>query len=311
MGFLDKVLTFGNAGKGKIVSWGIVVISTILFFSGILMASLGSTTERINSLNIRSETMENFEYEFNGYMGYHLFAQELKTFITATPSPRTNAPVVFSRGNDPRVRFQRSSIMAGDVAVMELVPGPQGFVFHALNGSEEDLPPVVISVSCGNESKTIYVWIVLIREHVTVSATLQVNYRDPFSGNWLTSWNNTNVLDMKHFLGSEATRDARYRVRLQLIIFGNTSSPVYDTNLRESDYQFFEPLDVDGSDITLWDNEGGVSGDGIFIVDTWAWDIDDNEIIYVSFQISCWYKGTEYFTEPNFRIRLINTYEED
>jgi hypothetical protein len=291
---LNRLLSFGNNRRGKIIAWSVIGFTATIFFGGILMAGLGSVTANVSALNLFAPGMEfkTVSAVDGDYPGYYLSASARQTPITAVPDPiTTNAPVVFTT-TSPLVEFAQNRVAAGGTAILQLKKiGANNMYEFSDPDPLKDVTKIRVDVTCGNQTKVIYVRIVLNPEDAVVTATLESNVRNfPFF--WLPAQN----LDSRYYDAryQKYYKVIRYRVRMTFKIFGET---IYDTGLRREDYTHFRGEEIDkygrkyGIELSMYE-------DGGYYVYT---DVVPEDI-KLNFKIECDFNDNKYFTQTDLLL---------
>jgi hypothetical protein len=266
MAIVDKVLDFGNSRRGKIIGWAISVTMAVIFFVGITLTAVGSTTINIKSIVLVADGIEKMHIHapLNEYKGYHLNVSAIDTPVTALPSPANiTDPIEFkvSQGQS-YIDIIHPKVGPGGTAIIRLKKinnmyefqkpliydynqtskQPQSNMTEAWV-SNTDIDKIQIDISVrGKPVEKIFVRIILRQEDVSVGAVLESNLTDDQN-----SWNAAEFLSMKHMINENTPKrqpdgsgnPVQYRVAITFSIFGQI---IFDST-RRADCTYKEEVD--------------------------------------------------------------------
>jgi len=262
MGVLDKLLAFGSEKRGKLITWVIIGASGVVFFVGVLMASIAPAASSPRNFSL---VAPDIEYKTvisadNGvsFTGWHLNTSARETAISVRPQPSgSSAPVTFSTNSSLVSVTQK--VPAGGTAILTVTPKDGMFQFSNPDPLKE-VGNITITVSCGNVMRNLYVRIIMKPEDARVTARLQQNSTD-FPNNW----SNTDKIDMRYFslLSSESRRPGRpddhpgtnisYRITMEFHIWDTL---VYSTAQNTAHYDHFKYQGLYAyNTLPLWGNK--------------------------------------------------------
>jgi|GEM_PF-4576573 len=227
MSIASKILNFGNSRKGKIISWSLVGFSVMIFFIGLLMNVVPKmNTGKFNSIDFIGESLV-YRQTYTGisrtgqpvpYLdAYYLTISKKQTFIQTVANPVGAKTQITFQTNSPFIGFEKSSIRAGDTAIINLkiVDGKYGFSNPNPSIGVEDIKITVLAD--GKNIATIYVRIVLNDEDFELISELEVSSWENF-GVWVGG---VKGVETKFFVPNGTYYGkAKYRIRIKFKIWG-------------------------------------------------------------------------------------------
>lgn len=333
MGALDKLLTFGNSKKGKIVSWSMVVLFSVVFFTGIALNFINpNSTKKIQSLNMVAPNMV-FRSNFSGTNtndtpdsfdnAYFLTITQRYTFVNVLPIGNNSSAMVKFTTSSAYIGFEKDTVPAGGVLTIKLLKDSEGNYGFSDRDPKVRVDENVIKVTAnGNSVATIYVRILLNDNDFTIDTILQ---RRTLHGLWEDAPNN--AVETQYLSGNATNNptygDWTYRVHITFKIWDDI---IYDSdpdrdgfdnfNYREL-YTIYDPLYPPDYNTGAVDSRSGLGNadtlnlfkhgytnspaeDTVKIAN--GLRIDSNCDVY--YAISCIYNERD-FTKSNFRISII------
>jgi hypothetical protein len=247
VGIADKFLNFGTTKRGLIISWGLIVVSTIIFFSGVGMTVAATNAERVTDLQLTAANMQiktgyEVSNEYGNHDGYHLTMTKPSWVIMTSVFPAAaSAPVTFTT-TSPLLEIETRTVPANGEGILKLKKQPPDaefpfwhYVFSKPGFYEE------VRVRSGGIEQIIYVLVVLRREDVTVTATLQASLPGA-NGKPGNNWIPVATVSMKYFdtqdVDHEFWGNVFFRVHLTLKIW--KTEVIYDTSVRKEDFDRFK-----------------------------------------------------------------------
>ena len=257
---MNKLVDFGNAKVGKAVSWALIILSTIVFFIGVLVASISPSEPVVYNVTLSAPGI------YRGIRmgdplarhGFHLDVNDFETLIsvdTDSSSARNNTPVTFSIDQSHPyshiIGFDNPVVMPGGVAVLRLQRNDDNrfTIPRSPAGEPPILIPIQAATSCGRNAD-LYVRVTLNPNDVVVTARLQ--QLSPWSpGTWI----DTESIYMRHFDVDAGLRDdpdnILYRIIMTVSVFGeelfNTEITANHWQYENFDFQEFgrHPIGID------------------------------------------------------------------
>jgi hypothetical protein len=333
MGITDKILSFGQTPRGKIISWGLVIGFTIIFFLGILLVAIPqSQTPRLQSLGFSASNMP-FRETVNAYdddepgtrqilNSYHLTVSRPETLVGIIANPISSRANVQFKTDSPFVSLNNSNkanIRAGGTLRIHLTrdtDGQFGFRHFRANDSDYNADMIQIEATSGRLRTLIFVRIVLNPDDYQLTAVLEQSIIG--TDVWAPAL--TQTINGRTFpaisiaqlnpLNNEPTIQYRVRLRFSILddILHDTAdtqrndwnafiyTELYDTNLNNNDRL---PNTGWAPVIELFNTE-----DKIFTVAINKQSqpiLTANTILEYKIQV---YR-TQYFTKTNFTITLV------
>jgi hypothetical protein len=328
MSIANKVLNFGNSKRGKIISWSIVLFSTLFFFGGILLNVIPKmTAEKFAGVELSAENMR-YRQTFTGinkasgqnvqyYNSYYLTISKRQTFVsTKSLSPKSKEEITFST-TSPFITFEWPKILAGEMAIINLAKSNDRYGFSDPNErvGVDDIK-VTIADSENKPIATIFVRIVLNDEDFELTAVLESRVAgDKTDGGEWIEWSNWSPLvsgvETLYFIYDGVQYgQTQYRVRVTLKIWGDlffdTVRDGYESVLYRELYTLFDGYPSY--------NESGHSIDTLLLFNHDGGDIVDigfgitaasiNKNITIHYNIGVDFDG-KYFTKNNFKINIM------
>jgi hypothetical protein len=206
----DKFLNFGTTRRGKMISWGIVIVSSIVFFIGIATTVSAKSEEsidfiRISGPNIEQKSVMTLDGSIGGYH-MEMYKQTASFNVYTTPAGTTTGITIESRS--PFIAVEQSTVAPNSAVTLRLVkikdgkPDERGLYGFSEpdtiqdTGIQNDIGHVIV-IKCGNLRQYLYVRVILKTgdtDDFEVRAVLQqsvVGQRDV--------WIPAPFIDMKYF----------------------------------------------------------------------------------------------------------------
>ena len=324
MTLIDKLVAMGTGKKNNLILWGVIAVSTIVFFVGIgISRTSGINIKPLSTISLRAASME-YKATYSGRDkkgqavqlddAYHWTISKPVNIMQSIPYPITaNSNIVFHT-DSPYIGFERDTIPAGGMVTVLLkkYDGRWGF-------SDPD-PRVnvdehTIYVYNGNTRiARIFVRIILNDEDFDITGTLENNATGLFAP--------TPTVLVSHLTKQYLNNDTiafkvRYRVR---IVFRIWDEIIYDSDIDGYGLFTYKELYQLVGAIPPPDYASGQRKDDTIVLFEHADETADgtpNDYISVNqefrnidratnivYQLTCNYNGTP-FTKSNLKIRVV------
>ena len=330
MGITDKILSFGNTKRGKVISWSFVVGFTIIFFIGILLVSIPNrSTPRLVELNFTASNLahKSVALSFNEKRenrtvienSFHLTVSQPETFLGVVANPISSRANVNFTTNSEYISFageKTANVRAGGTLRINLekdIEDQYGFRHFRQSDPEINAGLIEIIARSGHLVERIYVRIILNQSDFQLTAVLEQSPINPSTGKPTGNWTSAENISIKQIDPSVQEPTIAYRIRLRFAILdellhdtANTADfgafeyrelfHIYSTNSQRT------PINGGDNTLILFSdlNDTILKHPNIHFENTIARPFKPFTIEY-DFRIN----KTEYFTSSNLMITLV------